>query len=123
MNAIDTKMISPEKAVERAIQICGSEARLAWLVGYTQSAITHARNRGNISAELAVSIEAVTDGRVKRIWMRPDIFSEKATVLPSAWRRRVWKKRAIYSGDEKENGAGVQNSLSTAPLSISSNDG
>lgn len=73
--------MTPTDALLKAIRVAGSEALLAARIGYTQAAISHARRRGAVSAEMAVNIEAVTG--IKRAWLRPDLFGTKA-------KRKTW---------------------------------
>lgn len=63
-----------------AIDLFGSEAKLAAAAGVTQVAIHKAKHRAAkghpVSAELAVSIERATDGKIPRHVMRPDLWPE-----------------------------------------------
>jgi DNA-binding transcriptional regulator YdaS (Cro superfamily) len=77
--------MTPQQAYLRALTIFGSEARLATAAGYTASAFSRARREGKWSAEMAVSIEAATGGRVKRKWLRPDLFGRTAKVIDHPW--------------------------------------
>lgn len=61
--------------IERAISHCGSEAKLGKAAGVSQNAIWQAKQRGRVSAELAIKIEKATGGAVTRLQLRPDIFA------------------------------------------------
>lgn len=58
----------------RAIKHAGSENKLAQAAGYTQHAVWSARQRGEVTAEMAVAIERATAGTVTKIDLRPDLF-------------------------------------------------
>jgi DNA-binding transcriptional regulator YdaS (Cro superfamily) len=62
-------------AMERAIQIAGSEAKLAVLIGCSQVAVNKAKRRGKCSAEMAVEIDRALKGAVTKLELRPDLFS------------------------------------------------
>jgi len=59
----------------RAVEIAGSEHRLAAAIGYSQHAVWHARRRGRVSAEMAVAIDKFTNGEVPKHALRPDLFT------------------------------------------------
>jgi DNA-binding transcriptional regulator YdaS (Cro superfamily) len=77
--------MTPQQAYLRALTLFGSEARLAVAAGYTASAFSRARREGKWTAEMAVSIEAATGGRVKRKWLRPDLFGPTAKPIDHPW--------------------------------------
>jgi len=60
----------------RAIEIAGSEAKLAALVGYSQAAINKAKRVGRVSAEMAVCLERAV--KIPRQQWRPDLWPEAA---------------------------------------------
>jgi len=64
--------------LEIAIKRAGSEAKLGKLAGYTQNAIWQAKERGTITAEMAVAIDRATDGAVTKEMLRPDLFNSEA---------------------------------------------
>jgi len=66
--------MSNPRPIIRAIEHCGSEAKLAAAAGVSQPAIHKAKNAARVSAELAIKIEAATDGVVPRWQMRPDLW-------------------------------------------------
>lgn len=64
-------------SIERAIDLAGSEAKLAAKVGCSQVAINKAKHRGSVSAEMALSIERATGGVVTASELRPDLWPER----------------------------------------------
>ena len=63
-----------EQLFHRAIEIAGSEARLAKAIGFSQSAVWNARQKGRPSAEMAAAIHRFTNGQVSRHALRPDLW-------------------------------------------------
>ena len=61
--------------ISKAIEIMGTQARLAEACGVTQPAISYALSTGRVSAELAAKIDRATEGKVSREALRPDVFS------------------------------------------------
>lgn len=66
--------MSDTSPLERAIELAGSEAKLAAMIGCSQVAINKAKHRGKVSAEMSVAIEVALNGRVMRHQLRPDLF-------------------------------------------------
>lgn len=61
--------------VRRAIEVKGSQQKLADAAGCSQQQISFLLNDAeNISAEMAIKIDLATDGEVRRSDMRPDLF-------------------------------------------------
>lgn len=60
--------------IERAVEIHGSQTRLAAAMGCSQQQISYLLNAKSITAEMAKSLDEVTDGKVSRHDLRPDIF-------------------------------------------------
>ena len=67
-------MIMSTNLIRQAVQLFGTEARLAEATGYTQPAINRAKHSGRVSAEMAARIDAATGGQVSRFELRPDVF-------------------------------------------------
>jgi len=63
-----------QELFKRAIEIAGSETRLAKAIGYSQHAVWHARQKGRTSAAMAVAIHRFTGGEVPKWHLRPDLF-------------------------------------------------
>lgn len=59
--------------LERAIELCGSQAKLAEACGVKQPSIWQAKDTGRCSAELAMAVEKATDGKVTAAQLRPDL--------------------------------------------------
>jgi DNA-binding transcriptional regulator YdaS (Cro superfamily) len=65
--------------VRRAVEIAGSQEKLAAAAGFSQQHISYLLNEAKqISAESAVGIERATAGQVPRHLMRPDMFPPPA---------------------------------------------
>lgn len=60
--------------IERAIEIHGSQAKLADAIGCSQQQISYMLKADRVSAEMATKIETVTGGKVRRSELRPDLF-------------------------------------------------
>lgn len=61
-------------AILRAVEVAGSQTRLAQLVGCSQQAVAKWIVRGRAPAERVLSIEAATNGAVTRHDLRPDLY-------------------------------------------------
>ena len=65
--------------LDRALAaFAGKQRQLARAAGVSQSAISQAVSAGRVSAELAVKIEAATNGSVSRGDLRPDLWPANA---------------------------------------------
>jgi DNA-binding transcriptional regulator YdaS (Cro superfamily) len=73
--------------IARAIEIAGSQRRLAEKTGLAQQMISKLLNgeRG-ISAETAVAIEKATNGAIHRSRLRPDLWDKPTSRRRSAHR-------------------------------------
>lgn len=60
--------------VVRAIRHHGSQAKLAEAIGCSQQQISYLLKAKSISAEMAIRIDAATEGEVSKHKLRPDIF-------------------------------------------------
>lgn len=67
-------MINIRTHIERAVEIHGSQTRLAAAMGCSQQQISYLLHAKSITAEMAMSLDEVTDGKVSRHDLRPDIF-------------------------------------------------
>ena len=67
--------------IDRAIQICGSQAKLAELAGVSQPAIAKARKAGRTSPDLAVAISRATHGQVLIADLVPTVFQAVAAEI------------------------------------------
>lgn len=66
--------------VERAVEIKGSQAKLAADMGCSQQYISWLlKEADQISAEQSIACERATDGQVTRWDLRPDLFGPKPT--------------------------------------------
>ena len=62
-----------------AIKLAGSQSKLAEAIGISQQGVSYMlRQADTISAEVAVAIERVSNGKIKKCELRPDIFGEEA---------------------------------------------
>ena len=65
--------------IERAIEIRGSQVKLAEAIGCSQQQISYLLGAKRVSAEMAVAIDRATNGQVSRHDLRPDIFAAPAS--------------------------------------------
>lgn len=62
-------------ALERAISIAGGQTALAKKIGTYQQRVSAWSSRGQpVPPEFAIRIEIVTDGQVRAVDLRPDVF-------------------------------------------------
>ncbi|WP_445363164.1 transcriptional regulator [Microbulbifer sp. ANSA003] len=61
-------------AIEDAIEYFGSARGLAGQVGVSSMAVSHWKNRG-VPITRAIQIDSLTNGRVSKERLRPDIFA------------------------------------------------
>jgi DNA-binding transcriptional regulator YdaS (Cro superfamily) len=76
---MDTKSL-----IERAVEIFGSQKKLAEAVGCSQQHISLLiRGEVKVTAEIALAIDEATKGEISRRELRPDVFgaSRKRRVL------------------------------------------
>lgn len=61
--------------IEQAIEIAGSQPRLAELTGISQQHISKMlRGQRHVSADVALAIERATEGKIGRSRLRPDYW-------------------------------------------------
>jgi DNA-binding transcriptional regulator YdaS (Cro superfamily) len=66
--------MTPDEALEKACELAGNnDSALARKIGATQNAVWQAKQRGKVSAEMAMAIEQALDGAVKARDLRPDL--------------------------------------------------
>lgn len=78
-----------QAAIERAIQLAGSEAKLGEGTGFSQVAINKAKHRGSVSAEMALALHRFTGGAVPASELRPDLWRCPEDVPLSPENQRV----------------------------------
>lgn len=66
--------MTSSEALQEAIKLCGGEAELARYIGITVQAVGQWKVA---PAARVLQIEAVTDGKVTRHQLRPDVFGEQ----------------------------------------------
>jgi DNA-binding transcriptional regulator YdaS (Cro superfamily) len=71
--------MSHRTLIERAIRQFGSQAKLAEALGCSQQQISYLLGAPGITAEMALKIDAATNGSISKHALRPDIFGEKAS--------------------------------------------
>lgn len=81
-------MKKTRELIERAIGLCGTQAKLAAAVGVKQQSIWQAKQAGRVSAELALGIHRATDGRISAAALRPDLWASTDHVPQSGKRQR-----------------------------------
>ena len=75
----DTTLVVRAALVAAAAHV-GSEAALGDACGVTQAAISMAKFRGRVSAELAAAIERATHGEIPRWKLRPDLWEAPSNI-------------------------------------------
>lgn len=71
--------------IERAVEVHGSQVKLAKEAGCSQQYISWLlKDADQISAEMAIAFERATAGKVSRHDLRPDIFGPVSTNQESA---------------------------------------
>ena len=70
--------MNSQSLIQKAIEIFGTEAKLAEAVGVKQPSINAAKRASRVSAELAARIHKATNGQVSREQLRPDLFGDAA---------------------------------------------
>ena len=63
--------------IHTAIELAGSECKLAKLAGVSQPSINQAKKAGRVSASLALKIESGLRGAVSKEQLCPEIFSPR----------------------------------------------
>jgi DNA-binding transcriptional regulator YdaS (Cro superfamily) len=65
--------------IRRAVEIAGSQAKLAEGIGMSQQGVSFLLTRAkNVSVEVAVAIDRYTKGKISKAALRPDIFGDAA---------------------------------------------
>jgi len=67
-------------ALEQVIEILGSQEALASNLKIRSPSISEWRKRGRVPAERCLEIERLTDNRVTRYELRPDVFGKQERV-------------------------------------------
>jgi len=62
------------KHIQRAVEILGSQKKLADAAGMTPASISIALKTGRVGPQLAMSIDVATNGAVSRSSLRPDMW-------------------------------------------------
>ena len=70
------KIKTPFDALQRAVEICGTQAELASRIGVTQSHVSHLifRYQGQVGPRFAIAVEKAVNGKVTRHELRPDFY-------------------------------------------------
>lgn len=66
-------MVGMIDALERAINVVGSQSALAKAIGRTPQVVNNWQRRGNVPAEHCPAIERATKGEVRCEDLRPDV--------------------------------------------------
>jgi len=61
-------------AIDRAIELAGSQCELSTAIGISQPLISKARTTGKIGPRLAVAIHRFSNGQISASEMRPDLW-------------------------------------------------
>lgn len=75
---MDQTYISQQNFLKAAIKMLGGQNVMADKVGRSQQTISYwlKSKKGIVPAEIAVSIEKATGGRITRVDLRPDLFGD-----------------------------------------------
>jgi len=79
--------MTPREGLARAIRHFGNSTKLARAIGFTQPAVKRAHRLGRPTAEMCVNIEFATRGKIKREWLRPDVFARDVKLIENSWSR------------------------------------
>ena len=60
--------------IQKAVDLHGSQSKLAEAIGCSQQQISYLLNAKSITAEMALKVDAATSGVVSKHDLRPDIF-------------------------------------------------
>lgn len=60
--------------IKRAVEIAGSQKKLATAIGCSPNAIIEARKRGQVSWKMALRIDELSNGEISKHDLRPDVF-------------------------------------------------
>lgn len=74
-------MANPKSLIEKAIELKGSQAKLAEAMGCSQQQISYLLKAKSVSAEMATAIDKATNGKVPRNKLRPDLFGKQAEAV------------------------------------------
>lgn len=69
--------------VRRAVDLHGSQAKLAERIGCSQQQISYLMKARRITADMALKLHEATDGAVSKHTLRPDIFGPDQSGSPS----------------------------------------
>lgn len=61
--------------LQQAVELYGSQAKLARAIGFSQHAVWAALMKGNVSPKMARAIHNATDGRIDKAALCPEIFA------------------------------------------------
>lgn len=78
--------------IERAIQIAGSEGKLASATGLSQPLINKAKKNGRAGPRLALAIHEFTKGEISASALRPDLWSTPCDANDFAFAPKVGRK-------------------------------
>ncbi|MGE4324132.1 MAG: transcriptional regulator [Sphingobium sp.] len=96
--------LTPFEALQRAVEILGSQSALARICGVSQTAVWKwLQSSKRLPAEHVLRVEAATG--VSRHWLRPDIYPVDLPPAPSRWSgvdRRAGARAAAV--DTRANG-------------------
>jgi DNA-binding transcriptional regulator YdaS (Cro superfamily) len=65
-------------AIQKVIKIVGSQNALAKRLGTSQQRVNYWVKTGKVPAEVVISIEKATEGKVRKHELRPDLYSKSA---------------------------------------------
>lgn len=77
-------VMGTKEAIERAISLAGSEAKLGREIGFSQVAVNKARRAGRASPRMALAIHRFSGGEVSAADICPDIWATSADAARAA---------------------------------------
>lgn len=60
--------------IKSAIDMFGSETKLASAIGFAQPSINDAKRKGRVGPLMALAIDKATEGRISKHELRPDLW-------------------------------------------------
>lgn len=85
--------MTPREGLDFAIDLFGSQKKLADVIGFSQDAIKEARQRGRPTPHMAKNIELATKGQVTRLMLVPDVFGDGKRMVKNSWSRGHLRSR------------------------------
>lgn len=70
-------MTRTKELLKDAVKVVGSQTKLAQALGISQQGVSYIINHAStVPAEIAVGIDRLTNGKISKFDLRPDIFGD-----------------------------------------------